>query len=105
MGIEDLRLAARTEMCARIDTIAGAAARLSADRLAEELDGIRRTAHRHGMMPVLRVVHALDLALARGEHGPMVLSWLSTLRDACDCERTDAAASEAFAAAISVRLG
>jgi hypothetical protein len=105
MGIEDPRLAARTEMCARIDTIARVMAHLSPGRLAEELDGIRRTADRHGMAPVLTVVHALDLALARGEHGPMVLSWLDTLRDACDCDRIDAAASEAFAAAISVRLG
>jgi hypothetical protein len=105
MGIGDLRLAARAEMCARIDTIARAMMHLSPDRLADELDGIRRTADRHGMAPVLTVVHAMEYALARGERGPMVLSWLDTLRDACDCDRIDSAASEAFAAAISVRLG
>lgn len=105
MESEDRRLAARTEMCARIDAMAGAAAHMPPARLAMQLDDIRRVAHLHGMIPVLGVVRAMDRALSRGEHGPMMLAWMDTLRDACDCDREDESAGEAFAAAISVRMG
>lgn len=104
MGMQDQGLAARSAMCARIDALAREMAHVSQMRLVQELDDIRRTARRHGLSGVATVIHAVESAVARGERGPMVLSWLDTLRDVCDCEALDEQAGEAFAAAISVRL-
>lgn len=95
----------RADLCARIAILAQGLADTPSPLIAEEIDDIRRIAMRHGMIPALTVIHALDLALARGERGPMVAGWLDLLSVSCGCERSDAAAGEAFAAALSVRLG
>lgn len=105
MGYEDGSASARMELCTRIDTLARGLSRLSATALTQELEHIRRTAMQGGLVPVVTVVHAIDRALARGERGPMVLSWLDGLREMCGCEALDQQASDSFAASISVRLG
>lgn len=94
----------RAELVARVDAMDQYAGRLRPDELADELETIRRIALVNGLGPAVTVVHALDTALARGERGPLVHGWLAILRDALDCEATDARACDTFAAACSVRL-
>lgn len=72
--------------------------------VAVEVDAIRAIAHRHRMLPAVTVAHLLETALARGEHGPLVHTWLGMLREAVASDRQDEAASDAFAAACSVRF-
>lgn len=73
-------------------------------RIAGEVDAIRAIANRNGMLPAVTVARLLESALARGEHGPLVHGWLGMLKDAVGCDRQDAQASDAFAAACTVRF-
>lgn len=93
----------RDALVSRIDAMGQHAGRLTINDMASELEEVRRVATRHGIAPAVTVVHALDSALARGEHGPLILGWLEILRDAVRCGVTDPAACEAFAAACAVR--
>jgi hypothetical protein len=72
--------------------------------LATEIDAIRSVARRHGMMPATVVAEALEAALGRGEHGPLIHAWLQLLRDAIASERQDKRAADSYAAACTVRL-
>lgn len=72
--------------------------------LAGEIDAIRVVARRHGMMPAAVVAEALEAALGRGEHGPLIHAWLQLLREAIACERQDKGAADSYAAACTVRL-
>ncbi|MGJ3628683.1 hypothetical protein AB5I41_20450 [Sphingomonas sp. MMS24-JH45] len=45
-------------------------------RRRHEVDAIRAIARRHRMLPAVIVAQALERALARGEHGPLVHGWL-----------------------------
>jgi hypothetical protein len=93
----------RAELAQRIMTIGMAASRASASDLARDLDALRSLAQRNGFHPAATVAHALETALARGERGPLIQSWLGVLQDAVGCGRNDAHACEAYAAACSVR--
>lgn len=72
--------------------------------LVGEIDAIRAVARRHGMMPAAVVAEALEAALGRGEHGPLIHAWLTLLRDAIASERQDRAAADSYAAVCTVRL-
>ena len=72
--------------------------------LAREIDGIRALAHKGGMRPAVTIAQALEMALARGERGPLVRAWLDLLRDAVGGDRHDDAACDTYRAACSVRL-
>jgi len=72
--------------------------------LAGEVDAIRSVARRHGMMPAAVVAEALEAALGRGEHGPLIHAWLTLLREAIASERQDKRAADSYAAACTVRL-
>jgi hypothetical protein len=96
--------AARVDLVARIDAMAARAERLRPGELAHELEAIRRIAARHGIGPAMAAVHALDIALSRGERGPLVHGWLAILRDAVGCTVSTQAASDTYAAACAVRL-
>ena len=52
----------------------------------------------------MTVAQLFERALARGEHGATIHAWLTILGEAVACERQDAAASDAFAAACHVRF-
>ena len=72
--------------------------------LADEIDGIRVVARRHGMMPATVVAEALEAALGRGERGALIQGWLTLLYEAITSERQDRAAADSYAAACTVRL-
>lgn len=93
------------ELSARIDLIDARADHSRPNDLASELESIRKLAHANGIQPAVTVIHAIDSALARGEHRAMIHGWLSILRDAVGCDRRDADADTAFAAACIVRYG
>ena len=95
---------ARIDMAARLVAVGNRAAQGSRNDLASEIEAIRRIAVANGMFPAASVAHALEMALGRGERGPLIDGWLAILRDAVGTDQTDAAACEAFAAACSVRL-
>lgn len=72
--------------------------------LAREIDAIRTIAHLNGMRPAVAVAQALEMALARGERGPLIHGWIAILRDAITSDRHDDAACDTYRAACSVRL-
>ena len=97
----------RAELAARIAALDVKAPYLDACDLAPDIDAIRALAHRNQLNPALTVAHFLATALARGDRGQrgaLVHGWLAMLTDAIASERQDAAASDIFAAACSVRL-
>ena len=61
-------------------------------------------AHRSGMRPAVTVAQALEMALARGERGPLIHGWLAILRDAVGSDRHDDAACDTYRAACAVRM-
>ena len=94
----------KAELAARIAAIDLKADRLTAGALASELDEVRRIAQTNGLTPAVTVAHVLESALAAGERGALIHGWLTILRDAIGCDRFDAPACDAYAAACSVRF-
>lgn len=88
---------------ARIDGIATTLGHRAPGELARAVEAIRREAIALGLHPALPVIHAIEAALARGEHGAGLNDWMLLLRDAIGCGRADAEAEQLFAAACSVR--
>ena len=93
----------RAQLCERIDGIAGTIARQDAPRLCANVDGVGALAAAHGIGPVEQLAHALEGLIARGAGGAAVIGYLDLMRDAAACGRSDAAATEAFAAAAAQR--
>ncbi|WP_298675773.1 hypothetical protein [uncultured Sphingomonas sp.] len=91
----------RTQLTQRIIAIGQ---RRGTAGIAQEIDAIRRIAHRNGMLPTVTVAHLLESALARGECGALVRDWLALLGEAVHSERQDDATCHAFAAACQVRF-
>jgi hypothetical protein len=94
----------RAGLCDRIDRIAEALPHQSSTRLCENIDIVRRIAVDHGFSPVAQLARGLERTMAAGERGAMVLSYLDMMRDAVGCDMDDGQASEAYLAAVSVRL-
>ncbi|WP_169542565.1 hypothetical protein [Sphingomonas baiyangensis] len=93
-----------TDLRGRIAAIDAAADAMEPAALIAALDQLRRHAVRHGRLPAVTVIHAIDAAVARGERGPIVHDWLAILADAACCPTADRGMHETFAAACSVRL-
>ena len=101
---DDGMILVRAELCERLATLQARARALSGREFAENVDGLRRLAAVYGLTPVVRVVDALERALAEdGRACPRSL-YLGRLQDAIGCERLEEAASEAMLASVSVRL-
>jgi hypothetical protein len=100
----DSHAAIRVDLAQRIAALDLRASSGRAGDLAEDLAAIRRIAQANGMQPAVSVAQVLDMALARGERGPLIHGWLGILRDAVGCDRADAPACDAYLAACSVRL-
>lgn len=95
---------ARVDLSRRVLLIGQRVGRADGATLAGEVEAIRRVALANGMYPAASVAHVLEMAIARGERGPLVAAWLQVLADAVRSERTDDAACDTFTAACSVRL-
>ena len=95
---------ARAELAQRVVSIEKLAGHCATAHLADELETIRRVARANGMFAAASVAHALEMALGRGERGPLIDGWLAILRDAVASTRNDEIACDAYAAACSVRL-
>ncbi|WNO54251.1 hypothetical protein [Stakelama saccharophila] len=94
----------RAELGARVDAVSARAHCSRPGEIAAELEAIRSLARRNGIRPAVTVIHAIDSALARGEHGALVQGWLAILRDAVDSDLSEPNAETLFTAACSVRL-
>jgi hypothetical protein len=92
------------ELRMRIGLIDARVTRGVPSALAHEIDAVRSIALRNGMRAAVAVAQALEMALARGERGPLITGWLDLLHDAVGSERHDEAACDTFRAACSVRL-
>lgn len=95
---------ARDDLAQRLVVLGARAAQAPRDMLAAEIEGIRRTALTHGILPAVGVAHALEMALGRGDRGPLIDGWIALLKDAVLCGENDAATCDAYVAACSVRL-
>jgi hypothetical protein len=94
----------RAELARRVAAMSGRGLSVGPRELASEVDAVRALAARAGLLPAVAVAHLLDDALSRGERGPMVGDWLRVLGDAVASGRSDAAATDAYAAACAVRF-
>lgn len=104
MGHQDALLHVRAGLCDRIDALATGLPTLSTLKLCDQVDDIRRVAQAHGFAPLARLAGALESAMASGERGGRVQTYLELMRDAACCERLDEDAGTAFLAAASVRF-
>ncbi|MEZ5656513.1 MAG: hypothetical protein R3E04_11660 [Sphingobium sp.] len=95
----------RSVLKERIDAIAAQRGTITLPRICEQIDMIRHDAHAHGLEPVARLASMLETTLAQHGLGPVVLSYLDLMRDACECEDCTPDASTAYLAALSVRMG
>ena len=95
----------RTGLRSRIEAIAAQRGTISLPRICEQIDLIRHDAKACGLAPVDRLASMLETALARHGLGPVVLSYLDLMRDACDCDDCSEEASAAWLAALSLRMG
>lgn len=95
---------ARNDLAQRLVVLGDRARHQSRNILAEEIEAIRRVAAANGMFPAASVAHALEMALGRGERGPLIEGWIAVLRDAVLSDRQDREAGDIFAAACSIRL-
>jgi len=107
MGHErDAMLLVRAELC---DRVAALSDRLSPAEFTARVEGIGALAAAYGLIPVVRLAHALGRAVAAAGHGtvracPTAL-YIGRLQDAIGCESTDERTSQSILASISVRLG
>jgi hypothetical protein len=81
----------------------GADARGRVDRLAAEVESIRRLAAAQGLVAATPVIRAIDSALARGERGALLQGLVTILEDAL-AQRGPGDSGAVYAAACSVRL-
>lgn len=100
-GVKELVIA---ELCARIDALDRRLALMRTAQLANDLDSIRRLAAASGFGAVSPVVHALEAALACGEHGPALTNGLALLRDAVRSADDTRGRAVFAAAACSLRI-
>lgn len=101
----DAMLMIRADVIHRIDTIAAQRGNIRLSAMCEEVDHIRHLARSYGMEPLERLASMLESALALDGHGPIVMSYLDMMRDAAGCEDASPAASNAYMAAMSLRMG
>ncbi|MGJ3649454.1 hypothetical protein ACLB0R_13405 [Sphingomonas sp. GlSt437] len=95
---------ARDDLAQRLVVLGARVVQAPRDAIAAEVETIRRTAQAHGIYPAVAVAHALEMALGRGERGPLIEGWIAVLRDAVLSDRADDAARDACLAAGAVRL-
>jgi hypothetical protein len=105
MGInQDALMLVKAQLCDRIDQIASDLSRLSAGRLVQQIDDIRRTARDYGLVPVAEIAHSLESAMARSGGAITVMPYLEAMRDATGCESSDQATASAYLASVNQRL-
>jgi hypothetical protein len=104
----DAMMLVRAEMCERLSHMQSSAKSVSLRDLAESVGTLRNLASTYGMTPVVRLVEALERAMAqdRAEHATSCPTrlYLERLQDAIGCGAADEQASQAMIASVSVRL-
>jgi hypothetical protein len=101
----DAMLVIRKDLVDRIDAIAAQGSHLRLPQLCEQIDAVRHIARVHGLEPLERLAAMLESAVAFRGHAPILFSYLDLMRDAAGCEEAGPAASDAYMAALSVRMG
>src|SRR6476469_1597528 len=101
---QDGMLKVRADLCERIDGLKAAIPYASVAGLCDKASDVRHLAQQYDIRPVADLAWKLEGRLARGERGPSVINVLSLMREATESGRTDAQASNTWAAAASIRL-
>jgi len=94
----------RAELCDRLDSLRGAADRMTVRDFISGIASIRTIAGAYGMAPVVCLADAFERAIRAEPRGCPAGLYFERLRDAIDCARSDDKASNAMLASISVRL-
>ena len=94
----------RAELCERLASLQTAARRLPARDFSDSVAGIRQLAAAYGLTPVVRVVDALERAMAEDLGACPRALYLGRLQDAIGCQPLDEDAAQAMLASVSVRL-
>ena len=103
MGCElDGMMLVRADLCDRLDALQRAAGRMTAGELTQGIVTIRTLAAAYGLAPVVALAEAFERAVEAG--GSPAGLYFDRLRDAVGCQSTDAAASQALLASVSIRL-
>lgn len=106
MGCEqDGMLVVRADLCDRLDRLQLAAERMSVNDLIQGIAAIRSLAAAYGLAPVVTLAEAFEGAIQAQPRGWPAGLYFDRLRDAVGCEPSDAAASQALLASVSIRLG
>jgi len=95
----------RSGLRARIDALATGEGRDTLSALREQLDRIRRDAHRHGLLPAAQLAATLGEMLAAGTLGWAVASSFDLMRDALECEDNGPESGAVYIAALTSRFG
>lgn len=99
----DGRSMMRADLCGRLDRLEGDLRRLPAHAIIARLQAIRGEARGHGLAALERIAERCCRAVAEKGRGAPLRTYLDAMRDAAACERIDAAAGDAYLAAIAVR--
>lgn len=105
MGCEpDGMMVVRADLCDRLDRLQHAAERMTVRDLMQGIAGIRTLAGAYGLSPVVALAEAFERAIRAQPRGCPAGLYFDRLRDAVGCRPSDAAASQALLASVSVRL-
>ena len=102
---QDAMMVVRAELCERLATMQALAARASIRDLGNSVGSLRTLAAAYGMIPVVRLIEALEHAMTEETSGCPTTLYLERLQDAIGCGVSDERAGEAMIASVAVRLG
>lgn len=94
----------RSGLKSRIDSLALHPSGIALPHMCDQIEAIRREAHRFGLEPLERLASTLGGALALHGVEPVIHSYLDLMRDAVDCEDCGPDASATYLAALSLRV-
>jgi len=103
-GEADGIMLVRAELCERLAGLRATAGRQPLRDFYDSVDSIKTLAAAYGLTTVVRVVDALERAMAEDRLACPRALYLSRLQDAIGCERMEESAAEAMLASVSIRL-
>ena len=101
---EDGLLAIRAQLADRIEGLAAEAHRLPTERIATEVNDVRRLAADYGLSAVAQLAHALSSRLGEASGVISTRPFLEAMRDAAGCELAGPQVSAAYLAALRQRF-
>ena len=101
---QDAMMVVRAELCERLATMQALATRATLHDLEESACMLRHVAAAYGITPVVRLIEALENAMAEQPSACPTTLYLERLQDAIGCGVGDEQTSQAMIASVAVRL-